>query len=241
MIINKTNERGKSTLIIQTMTMKYIVFFIIVNLFSGCWDKYSCDRPGGYYLNIPLSITPTSEVLKVGDTLNIRMHVDNNNIYDSEGDEFVDVTDFDPNASFYLARIDTYPEREGLKLNKVIITEEYDAPYIPVSKLKGSGAHFFLDIIQENDFSTIDFNIVLKEPGNYMFIAHSSIYLNSKDIIIEGRCRQLEHSVFVKWIINEDIIHEEILNDTLSENIESYWSKISGNRSDSYPYYFRVE
>ena len=240
MIINKTGERGQSTLIIQTMTMKYIVFFLIVNLFAGCWDRYSCDRPSGYFLNIPLSITPTSEVLKVGDTLNIRMHVDNNNIYDSEGGEIVDVEDFDPNAGFFLARIDTYPEGEGLKLNEVIITEEYDAPYVPFSK-RYSGAHLFRKIIQENDYSTIDFNIVLREPGNYMFIAQSWIYRNSKDIIIEGRCRQLEHSVFVKWIISDEDVHEEMLTDTLKENVELYWSRNSGDRSRSYPYYFTVE
>lgn len=212
-------------------------------LINGCIKtNKDCDkdRPGAYVLNIPLTITPSDSSLKIGDTLNIRMHVDNDSIYDSEGDEIVDVADFDPNASFFLARIDTYPEGEGLNLNEVIISEEYDAPYIPVSKLN-TGGYFFFEIIKKDNFSTIEFDIVLKESGNYAFYAHSSIRYNSEDIIIEKRCRQLEGNVFIDWIINENSIHEDILNDSLRENIELYWSRNSGDRSSSDPYFFRVE
>ena len=74
-----------------------------------------------------------------------------------------------------------------------------------------------------------------------MLVAQTSINRNSKDIIIEGRCHQLDGNVSLKWDINNGEINDNILTHKLKENIELYWSRNKGDRPLTSPYYFRVE
>lgn len=211
-----------------------IYLFITLIITDGCIH----DCVINYRFEVPLAITPVDSILHIGDTLHVLMRTDNKALKDIKADRSVIFPNFDPNASFNLPMIDTFPVKEGYKLNRLLIdTSLYDVKIINTEYL-GLGL-FFLDIPKNDNESTIEFRVVLKTPGTYMLTCREAIYLvdHYEKIKFPGRCGK--GSLYVNYKVQQGM-NENILTENNKKVLKDYWKERSGDLATVETYYFRV-
>lgn len=214
---------------------KLISFSIILLFFSGC--DFNCDI--NYVFEAPLEVSPIESTLHIGDTLHVLMKTDNQALYDTFGKRTIQFPNFDPDATFQLPIIDTYPVREGFILNELLVdTTVFDAKVLNTEHL-GLGL-FFFDIPKNEFESKIEFKVVLNTPGQYMLVCRDALPFSDRKNKkkFPDRCRYdgiLE--VYYK-IVQGD--HSEILENSHKEVLNNYWKYSSGDKGLSNMYYFKV-
>jgi len=209
----------------------YVVLFILFSV--GCGEK--CIKH--YTFDVPLEVSPMQSTLKVGDTLQIRMITDNQAIYDTFGNRVVRFPNFDPNGIFQLPLIDTFPVKEGLTLNEILVDTSLYKAQIRNTEHLGLGLFFFGIPKNENE-SRIEFKVVLKTPGLYMLVCRSAMYVNGKKLVFPDRCGNKGILLVHFNILQGD--HINILNKTHFEILDKFWINSSAEKHESDNYYFRV-
>jgi hypothetical protein len=167
------------------------------------------------------------------------MITDNQVIYDTFGKRIVQFPDFDPDAIFQLPIIDTYPVKEGLLLNKLLVdTSIYEAKLLNTEHL-GLGL-FFFGIPKNKYESRIDFKVVLNTPGQYMLVCRDALLFSDmkNKIKFPDRCGYEGELAVYYSIVQGD--HSEVLGNNYNEILNEYWKDGSGDRAESDKYYFKV-
>jgi len=208
-----------------------VVFFIVFSV--GCGEK--CIKH--YVFDVPLEVSPGQSTLKVGDTLQIRMITDNQAIFDTFGNRVVRFPNFDPNGIFQLPIIDTFPVKEGLTLNEILVDTSLYKAQIRNTEHLGLGL-FFFDIPKNENESKIEFKVVLNTPGLYMLICRSAMFVNSRKIVFPDRCGNTGSLLVHFNILQGD--HIDILSKIHFEILDKYWVNSSGTKHLADNYYFKV-
>lgn len=218
--------------------MRYLIILATI-VFYGCPNNGD-DCIANYTFEIPITVSPHNEILSVGDTLTVSMFNDNSNLYDSYGDRIVNYPNFDPNAWFLMPILDTFPVKDGLLENEVIIDENFETNHINVSTL--SSGIFFLGIDTMDLESKLEFKVILNTPGTYALYSVSEIHRNSKKVCFPDKCNGCGYNT--GYIIGEFNYTSEINNNILTTdhiaNEDKYWIDRAGQRRESSPYYFKV-
>jgi len=218
--------------------MKNIIFFFLFSiLLMACPSKNNCIK--NYIFDIPISVTPSTEIFKTGDTISVLMNTDNTNIHDTHGDRIVNIPNFDPRAWFLLPIVDSFPVKDGFSTNEIIIDEKYIYLHKNVSTL--TSGIFFQGIDTMELESNLRFDIVLNTPGTYALYAISEIWRNAENVNIENQCKDDDIGIIAGEYIYTTDINEHILTGENMMVIDQYWTEREGQRTESKPYYFRVE
>ncbi len=222
--------------------MKYLIVLLLVSTCLSCdlifGKKIDCIT--NYIFEIPISVSPSNNILKVGDTLIVSMVNDNTQLYDSHGERIVNFPNFDPNAWFLMPLLDSFPVKDGFIENEILIKSNYTTKYIFASTL--SYGLFFKTIDTSEIESKLDFKVILKKPGIYALYSVSGIWRNSDDACFPNKCNGCGYNK--GEIIGEfkytSVINDNILTDIHLSNEDKYWEERSGQRRESSPYYFKV-
>jgi len=221
--------------------MKYLLILLMICQFLSCdlINGKQTDCIKNYTFEIPIAVSPSKKILKIGDTLTVSMVNDNTHLYDSNGDRIVYFPNFDPNAWFLMPLIDTFPVKDGFLENEILIDSSYIADYIFVLTLSNG---LFFGAIETTEFeSKLDFKVVLNTSGTYALYSVSSIHKNRK-ICFPNKCGGCGYNIGYiegEFTYTSDI-NKDILNMNHLTNEDKYWEERSGQRMESSPYYFRV-
>jgi hypothetical protein len=221
--------------------MKYLIILLMICQFLSCdlinGKQTDCIKNNTF--EIPIAVSSSKKILKIGDTLTVSMVNDNTHLYDSNGDRIVYFPNFDPNAWFLMPLIDTFPVKDGFLENEVIIDENFETIHINVSTL--SSGIFFLGINTMDLESKLEFKVILNTPGTYALYSVSEIHKNRK-ICFPNKCGGCGYNIGYiegEFTYTSDI-NKDILNMNHLTNEDKYWEERSGQRMVSSPYYFRV-
>ncbi len=217
-----------------------IGMLLAVFSFYGCPPKDDCIRI--YRFEIPISVYPQEKILSVGDTLRVSMVTDNVHMYDSYGNRVVNFPNFDPRGWFLMPILDTFPVKDGLLDNELIIEDDFDVRHINVSTL--SSGIFFLGIDTTDIESRLEFKVVLNTPGTYALYSISSIHRSWKKVCFPNKCNGCGYSsqghISGNFNYTTDINYDILFPENIT-NENKYWEERSGQRRESNPYYFKVE
>lgn len=166
--------------------LKYICFYtLILFLFAaGTCDKNCNGAPSRYEFVIPVSLTPTLDTFRVGDTIKISS-VFSKDVYERNTDKIYSLVDFDFRPITRIVRIDTSVSYDALDDFEIIVANEYNYYRFDAS----DGTQIF-----EGEYSYDDsigyhlkYDIVMLSQGTY-WVSHQPAIEFNRMVDFPGKC-----------------------------------------------------
>ncbi len=153
--------------LMNTMKIEWIKGLIIggvLCLVISCYPNDRCDFNGTHDFLIPSTLTPALDTFSVGDTI-FFSSIFEDRVYDRGLGEHVVLSDFKFNPSTYLIRIDTVDEVFALEDFKLLIDDLYNLKIRNTER----GRHISCDYYYDDNSYTLEFSIIPRKEGLYLF------------------------------------------------------------------------
>ncbi len=193
---------------IATVAFIMVVFCL---LFNSCNKKECEEAEGGYFFEIPASVTPRQDTFRIGDTINFVSDFGNSVSEKTTGRNY-QLIDFNFYPKTWINRIDASDQHGGLDDFNIIIDSSYD--YFEQRYSEGSvllaGAYKYKD-----GRYSLGFKLVPKVKGFYYFSHNSSLWeRNGADQDFDGKCKNVPLREILVYVNERDDNNIDLLRNS---------------------------
>ena len=179
--------------------MKWYVYFIaslLVLLHYSCKDPL-CEEYESYLtyvFEIPVSIAPAKDTLRIGDTLSVHIEFDAMT-YDRLTDQRYDLSNLPFDATFFIKEISEEFDRDGLDFFELLVPNNLDINRFLFQSSDGSVLEF--DYLQEDGKFSISFQLIAEQKGLFTTSFGESLEYSCQPDF-PGKCRTREYSFWLE-------------------------------------------